>query len=83
VEAFRDKWLAHRPGREELVGSADLQSLADLAAASDTVGSTGLLPIGRRATLTLAALIALPYAPLLLTMIPFEDLLQRLITKMV
>ena len=82
VDEFRDKWLARRAGETPL-GSADLQSLSDLAGGNDTLASTGFLPIGRRAIVTLGVLTALPFAPLLLTIIPFEDLLQRVITKMV
>jgi hypothetical protein len=83
VDQFREKWLARQPGEETPLGSADLQSLADLAGASDRVANTGYFPMGRRAVLTLAILVALPFAPLLLTIVPFEDLLQRVISKMV
>lgn len=84
VDEFHDKWHgARRPGGESLVGSADIQSLADLAAANDVLRNMGLFPIGRQAVIRLAIAIALPFVPLLLTMIPFEELVQRVISKMV
>ena len=83
VDEFREKWLGPpRPGGEPLLGSADIQSLADLAGGNDTLRNMGFFPLGRRTVVTLAVALALPFAPLLLTLIPFEELLQRVISKM-
>ena len=70
-----------RPEGEPLVGSADIQSLADLANAHDVVREMRVLPFGRRAVVTLAIVVALPYLPLTLTMIPFEALVSQVIGK--
>ncbi len=83
VDEFRDKWLKGRRGEEPLMGSADLQSLADLGGANDTLRNTNYFPFGRRTLVNLAILTALPFAPLLLTLIPFEELVQRVLTKMI
>jgi hypothetical protein len=84
VHEFRDKWLGQRrAGGEALVGSADIQSLGDLASANESLRNTGLFPIGYRALVTLAIVVALPFAPLLLTMIPFEELIERVVRKMI
>ena len=84
VDEFRAKWLRERrPGGEALVGSADIQSLADLAGGSEPLGKTGFFPIGRQSVVTLGILIALPFAPLLLTLVPFEDLVERVVRKIV
>jgi hypothetical protein len=84
VDEFRDKWLRERrPGGEALVGSADLQSLADLSGGNDNLRNMGFFPVGRRAVVTLAIFIALPFAPLLLTLIPFEELVGRLVKMIV
>jgi hypothetical protein len=83
VEEFRDKWLKTRRGGEPLIGSADLQSLSDLGGANDMLRNTGYFPFGRRTLVTLAVLVALPFAPLLLTLIPFEELVHRVLTKMI
>lgn len=84
VDEFRERWLGQRrPGGESPLGSADLQSLADLAGANDVVRGMGFFPVGRRAVVSLAIAIALPFAPLALTLIPFEELIQRVVSKMI
>ena len=84
VDEFRDKWLGQRrAGAEGLVGSADIQSLSDIAGANESLRNTGFFPIGYRAVVTLAVVVALPFAPLLLTMIPFEELIERVVRKIV
>ena len=84
VDEFRAKWLVKRgPAGEPLLGSADFQSLADLAGGNDPVRKTGFFPIGRQSVVTLGILIALPFTPLLLTLIPFEELVERVVRKIV
>jgi hypothetical protein len=84
VDEFRGKWLAQqRSSGDPLLGAADIQSLADLAGAHDVVRSVGFFPIGRRAVVNLAIAIALPFAPLALTLIPFDELIQRVVSKMI
>jgi hypothetical protein len=80
VEGFRRKWLHPHPHtRESLIGSADVQSLADLANAFDVIREMYLVPITKRALLRLVVAIALPLLPLVLTMIPFEEIVDRAI----
>jgi hypothetical protein len=80
VEAFRQKWLGdHAQTRESPVGSADIQSLADLANAFDVVRTMYLVPITRNTVLRLGFLIVIPLLPLVLTMIPFEQVVERAI----
>jgi hypothetical protein len=80
VEGFRRKWLHPHPHtRESLIGSADIQSLADLANAFDVIREMYLVPITKRTMLRLVVAIALPLLPLVLTMIPFEEIVDRAI----
>jgi hypothetical protein len=80
VDAFRQKWLGtHRNTRESLIGSPDIQSLADLANAFDVVRDMYLVPITRNTVLRLGFLIIIPLLPLVLTMIPFEQIVDRAI----
>jgi hypothetical protein len=77
---FDQKWL--RGGvlaDEPLIGSADIQSLADLGNIMESVGGMRLVPFTSQAVLQLAVATLLPVAPLLLTMIPPEQLLERLL----
>jgi hypothetical protein len=80
VREFDDKWL-RRGGADGagLVGSADIQSLADLAASFDVVATMRVAPFTMRTIVQLAAITLLPVAPLLLTMVSLEQLLLRLL----
>jgi hypothetical protein len=80
VREFDAKWLRGRASTDEpLVGSADIQSLADLANSFEVVRTMQIAPITRDALLRLVAATLVPVVPLALTMMPFEELLKRLI----
>jgi hypothetical protein len=79
VREFDTKWL--RGGAttgEPLVGSGDIQSLADLGNSYEVVRTMRLAPVTRQAVLRLAAATLVPMVPLLLTIMPFEDLMKML-----
>jgi hypothetical protein len=77
---FRQKWLrGWRTRTGELLGNSDFQSLADLGNSYAVVQEMRLLPFGRNVVMRLLILVALPLAPLALTMFPFEVLLQQLV----
>ena len=79
VREFDTKWLRGRsPDGEPLVGSGDIQSLADLANSFDVVRTMRIAPITRDAVVRLAAAVLVPILPLALTMMSLEDLLKRL-----
>jgi hypothetical protein len=76
---FGAKWLhGGAPAGEPLVGSADIQSLADMANSFDVVRTMRLTPISRDALLRLVVATLAPIAPLVLTMMSLEELLKRL-----
>ena len=78
VDDFDDKWLRGRaPKDEPLVGSADIQSLADLGNSFEVVRTMRTVPITRDMVVQLVAMTLLPVAPLLLTMISLEDLFKQ------
>jgi hypothetical protein len=79
VREFDAKWLrGDAPAEEPLVGSADIQSLADLANSFEVVRTMRLAPVTKEALLQLAAATLVPVAPLALTMMSLEELLKRL-----
>jgi hypothetical protein len=79
VRDFDRKWLrGGKPAGEVLVGSADIQSLADLANSFEVVRSMRLVLISKDAIMQLGVALLLPLLPLLLTMMPLEELLRRL-----
>jgi hypothetical protein len=80
VREFDAKWLrGGAPAGEPLVGSGDVQSLADLANSFDVVRTMRIAPITRDALLRLVAATLAPVVPLFLTMMPLEELLKRLL----
>ena len=79
VRDFDDKWLRGKAtADDELIGSADIQSLADLGNSFEVVRSMRLAPITRDPIIQVGVAALLPLAPLLLTMMPLEELLRRL-----
>jgi hypothetical protein len=80
VREFDAKWLrGGAPGDETLLGSGDIQSLADIGASLERVETIRLAPFTLITILQLAAAIFAPVAPLLLTMVPLEELLKKLL----
>ena len=76
---FDRKWIEGRAKDEPLIGSADIQSLADLANSYEVVKKMGFVVISRSAVIQLILALAVPTAPLLLTVIPLRDLLKHLV----
>ena len=80
VREFNVKWLrGSAPAGEPLVGSADIQSLADLGNSFEIVRSMSVVPFTRNTVLQLAVITLLPVTPLLLTMVSVEELVKRLL----
>jgi hypothetical protein len=80
VTEFRRKWIeGHSAKDEPLVGSGDIQSLADLSNSFDVVQEMRMVPFGRAAMLRLALFTASPFLLLVPTMIPIEQLIDRAI----
>ena len=78
VRAFDAKWVrpAHPP-EEPLLGSADVQSLADLSNSFAVISRMRYLPMSMTQLLALVVATALPAAPLVLFVVPFSELILR------
>ena len=77
---FNRKWLRGQlPGDEPFLGSADFQSLADLHNGFQVVRGIRLVPFTIKNVTSLAAILLLPVAPLVLTMFSVEQLIDRLL----
>ena len=80
VREFDTKWLRGKaPADEPFIGSADIQSLADLGNSLEIVRSMRIAPITRDGILRLVAAILIPVVPLALTMMPMEELMKLLL----
>lgn len=76
----RQQWLhAKRTPGDTPPGSADIQSLADSAGGYEAVDEMRVLPFDQEVLLRLASLIALPLLPLILMVIPLNEILLRII----
>ncbi len=79
VREFDAKWLrGGAPPNETLMGSADIQSLADLGNSYGVVQDMRIVPVTREALLRLVGATLAPIVPLALTMMSLEDLLKKL-----
>ncbi|HEU5414457.1 MAG TPA: hypothetical protein VFW31_11900 [Candidatus Angelobacter sp.] len=79
VERFDRKWMGGSSPSEELLGAADIQSLADLGNSYDIVREMRVIPFGVQDVARLALAAAVPLSPLLLTIFSFEELVLRVI----
>jgi hypothetical protein len=83
AHAFEKKWLqGDTPANSELLGSADVQSLADLANSYSVVNEMSIIPFTWQDALRLALATAVPLLPLALTVFSVEELMTRLIEIM-
>jgi hypothetical protein len=79
VAEFDQKWVRGGPKGKEILGTADIQSLADLANSYAVVREMRLVPFALNNVARLAVATVLPILPLVLTIMPLEELLTRLL----
>ncbi len=79
ADDFDQKWLRGGAGGEAILGTADIQSLADLGNSYAVVMEMRPVPFTLSDVGQLAATVALPLLPLLLTVMPLEEIVTRLI----
>lgn len=80
VESFEHKWvLGDLAPADELLGAADIQSLADLGNSYALVREMRSVPFGLEDIMYLAIATAAPLLPLLLTIFSLEELIIRII----
>ena len=78
VEGFERRWVSGAPDFNEVLGSADIQSLADMGNSYSVVREMRAVPFGLDDVYRLAAATATPLIPLLLTMFSPQELLLRI-----
>jgi hypothetical protein len=80
VDSFEQKWVLEDPALSgELLGTGDIQSLADLGNSYAMVRDMRPVPFGLEDISRLAAATAAPLLPLLLTIFSPEELIMRVI----
>lgn len=79
VENFQQKWVKQEPiASEELLGTGDIQSLADLGNSFALVREMRAVPFGLQDITRLAAATAAPLIPLLFTIWSPEEVIMRI-----
>jgi hypothetical protein len=84
VKAFEAKWIAGAGGEgEPLLGTADVQSLADLDSVVNIVKGMRWITVSARllTTMTLAGVV--PFLPLLLLQYPVADLSKKFVMRLI
>jgi len=77
---FDEKWAKGvNPDSETILGSTDIQSLADLRNSLVIVQNMSVVAIDRKTIIIIAAAAAIPMLPLLLLAVPFEEIIARLL----
>jgi hypothetical protein len=81
TQSFERKWIRREaPEGEALIGSADIQSLADLANSFEVVRKMRPVPFDLVTTiLPMVAAAVIPFLPLALTVFPFEELIKKIV----
>jgi len=80
TSSFHKRWIeGENPNHEALLGTGDIQSLADLGTSFSIVEKMKPLPIDPLDLLHLVLASLLPITPLLLTVMPLKDLLKLLL----
>lgn len=77
VENFDEKWVRDALPPSELLGTGDIQSLADLGNSYQVIREMRIVPFGLQDISRLAIATAAPLSPLLLTIFSFEELMIR------
>ena len=74
---FQARWF-ERSERDDVLGTADIQSLADLANGYGVVAKMRIMPFGPRAVVAVAAAALVPMVPVALLGVPLPELLGKL-----
>jgi hypothetical protein len=77
--AFDRKWIGSGGGKDDLLGTSDIQSLADLANSVAVVRDMRLVPFSIRDVIVLVIATASPLVPVVLMEIPLKEVLSRLV----
>jgi hypothetical protein len=84
VQAFEHKWIQDGEATgESQLGTADLQSLADLTNSLNVVRNIRMVPGGSRLALWLSASVVGPMLPLVLLKFPVDEVVKALLRALI
>jgi len=77
--AFHEKWIEGKAAADEpLLGSSDIQSLADLGNSFEFIRKMNVIPFSIRVMIQLAVVASIPCLPLLLLVYPISKIINLL-----
>lgn len=82
VNAFDRKWIGGGPD-DELLGTGDIQSLADLSNSVNVVRELNVFPAGRRLLVNVVVAAVLPFLPLVLFQQSISELTERIAMRFI
>jgi hypothetical protein len=77
VGNFDSKWIRGGAVKERLIDSSDVQSLADLSNSFQVINEMRWVPFDKETVLQVILYVLIPILPLVLTMIPLEELIKK------
>lgn len=84
ASTFDRKWIGRdAASAEPLLGTADIQTLADLSSGVAIVRNMRVIPIGRRLLIALAVATLLPMLPLLTLKYPVATMLDQIVNRLI
>jgi hypothetical protein len=75
---FQARWIEQKDERSDLLGSADIQALADMTTSVDIVHRMRLIPFPALLVVIVAAAAVVPAIPVVLLELPLTELLVRI-----
>jgi hypothetical protein len=83
VNSFERKWIDKKNVSDEMLGSGDIQSLADLGGSFERLDTMRSVPFDRRTVIAFAIAAASPILPLFLTVMPLREMVHLLFKAMI
>jgi hypothetical protein len=83
TQSFDDKWVHGKQQGEPLLGSSDIQSLADLSNSFAIVRDMRPVPVNKNTLVALALAAALPLLPVIFLVSPADELVRAVLKMLV
>ena len=83
TSAFHARWIHGARGSEQILGTPDIQSLADLDNSYQIVRGMNISLISKDIILTFVVATLLPFVPLLLIVYPLDELIKHLLKAVI
>jgi len=84
VQDFERKWIhGGAPAEETLLGTGDIQSLADIGGSFERLAGMKVTPLDRYTVIAYAVAAVVPLLPLALTVMPLEEIVKVLVRAIV